>query len=106
MMIRRNLKYPPYYYICNIRISGKDSNYILSEALKIKNSLERNLTSTIILGPSTSSLFKMNNTYRYNIILKYKKEDNLYLYLSKVIEHYLNNNKIKIDIDFNPSQMI
>ena len=106
MMIRRSLKYPPYYYICNIRISGKDSNYILSEALKIKNSLERNLTSTIILGPSTSSLFKMNNTYRYNIILKYKKEDNLYLILSKVIEHYLSNNRIKVDIDFNPSQMI
>lgn len=106
MTIRKNLKYPPYYYICNIRVSGKDASYILGEALKIKNSLERNLTSTIILGPSTSSLFKMNNVFRYNIILKYKKEDNLYLILSKVIEHYLSNNKIKIDIDFNPSQMI
>ena len=106
MMIRRDLKYPPYYYICNIRISGKDASYILGEALKIKSSLERNLTSTIILGPSTSSLFKMNNIFRYNIILKYKKEDNLYLILSKVIEHYLTNNKIKVDIDFNPSQMI
>ena len=106
MTIRKNLKYPPYYYICNIRVSGKDASYILGEALKIKNSLEKNLTSTIILGPSTSSLFKMNNVFRYNIILKYKKEDNLYLILSKVIEHYLSNNKIKIDIDFNPSQMI
>ena len=106
MMIRRNLKYPPYYYICNIRISGRDANYILGEALKIKSSLERNLKSTIILGPSNSSLFKMNNVFRYNIILKYKKEDNLYLVLSKVISHYLSNNKIKVDIDFNPSQMI
>ncbi|MBR5370511.1 MAG: primosomal protein N' [Bacilli bacterium] len=106
MMIRRSLKYPPYYYICNIRVTGKDSNYILGEALKIKNSLERNLHSTIILGPSTSSLFKMNNVYRYNIILKYKKEDNLYPILSKVLEHYLVNNKVKVDIDFNPSQMI
>ena len=106
MMIRRSLKYPPYYYICNIRVSGKDSNYILSEALKIKNSLERNFNSTIILGPSTSSLFKMNNTYRYNIILKYKKEDNLYNVLSKVLDHYKTNSKIKVDVDFNPSQMI
>ena len=106
MMIRRDLKYPPYFYICNIRVSGKDASYILKEALKIKNSLERNLSSTIILGPSTSSLFKMNNVFRYNIILKYKKEDNLYLILSKVINHYLTNNKIKVDIDFNPSQMI
>lgn len=106
MMIRRSLKYPPYYYLCNIRVSGKDSNYILTEALKIKNSLERNLDSTIILGPSSSSLFKMNNTYRYNIILKYKKDDKLYLVLSKVLEHYLTNTKVKVDVDFNPSQMI
>jgi len=106
MMIRRSLKYPPYYYICNIRISGKDSGYIFSEALKIKNSLEKALTSTIILGPSSSSLFKMNNIYRYNIILKYKKEDSLYKVLSNVLDHYKTNSKIKVDIDFNPSQMI
>jgi len=106
MMIRRQLKYPPYYYICNIRVSGKDKDYILNEALKIKKSFERNFTSTTILGPSSSSLFKINNIYRYNIILKYKKEDNLYLILSKVLDHYKTNNKIKVDIDFNPSQML
>ena len=106
MNIRRELKYPPYYYICNIRISGKDKDYILNEALKIKKSLERNLTSTIILGPSSSSLFKLNNIYRYNIILKYKKEENLSLILSKVLDHYKTDNRIKVDIDFNPSQML
>ena len=106
MMIRKELKYPPYYYICNIRVSGKDPSFLLGEALKIKNSMIRNFKSTIILGPSSSSLFKINNIYRYNIILKYKREDNLYLILSKVLDHYKSNNKIKIDIDFNPSQMI
>ena len=106
MAIRRQMKYPPYYYICNIRISGKDKDYILNEALKIKKSLERNFTNTIILGPSGSSLFKLNNIYRYNIILKYKKEESLYSVLSKVLDHYKTNNKIKVDIDFNPSQML
>ena len=106
MSIRRQLKYPPYYYICNIRISGKDKDYILNEAIKIKNSFEKNFNSTIILGPSSSSLFKLNNIYRYNIILKYKKEDNLYLILSKVLDHYKTNNRVKVDIDFNPSQML
>ena len=106
MMIRRQLKYPPYYYLCNIRISGKDSSYILGEALKIKRSLERNFNNTIILGPSNSNVFKVNNIYRYNIILKYKSEDNLYSVLSKVLEHYKTNVKVKIDIDFNPSQIL
>ena len=40
MSIRRQLKYPPYFYLCNIRISGKDSSYVFGEAIKIKNSLE------------------------------------------------------------------
>lgn len=106
MQIRRQLKYPPYYYLSNIKISGKDANYIFLEAGKIKRSLERNLTKVIILGPSPASIFKMNNIYRYNIILKYKDDRDLYIILEKIIEHYKGNGKIKIDIDFNPSQML
>ena len=47
MVIRKQLKYPPFYYLCNIRISGKDDNFVLAEALKIKRSLERNLNEII-----------------------------------------------------------
>ena len=106
MNYRKILKYPPYFYICLIRISGKDSNYVYNESLKIKRSLDRNLNNTIIMGPTSSSLFRINNIYRYNIILKYKKEDNLYSILEKITNHYKTNVKIRIDIDFNPSQMI
>ena len=106
MDIRKKLKYPPYYFLCNIRISGKDQNNLVNEANKIKRSLERNLENTIILGPSSSIIFKMNNIFRYNILLKYKKEDNLYDILEKILEHYKSNVSVKVDIDFNPSQMI
>ena len=106
MSIRRQLKYPPYFYICNVRISGKDSSYVFGEAIKIKNSLERNLKNYIILGPTASSLFRINNIFRYNIVLKYKSDVFLYAILEKIVEHYKSNSKIKVDIDFNPSQMI
>jgi primosomal protein N' (replication factor Y) len=106
MELRRILKYPPYYYLCNIRISGKDALYIFDEALKIKRSLERNLNNTIILGPSASALYRLNNTFHYNIILKYKTDKDLYEILLKIIDHYKINQKIKVDIDFNPVQMI
>ncbi len=105
MSIRRTLKYPPYFYLCNLRISGNNSSYIFDEALKIKKFLDNNLNDYIILGPNASSLFKINNIFRYNIILKYKNSTKLYISLQKIIEHYKGNNKIKIDIDFNPSQM-
>lgn len=103
MQIRKKLKYPPYFYICYLRISSKDYDTASIEANKIKKSLERNLKSTIILGPSPANIFKMNNIYRYGIILKYKKEDNLYKILNMLYEHYRTNNKVTIDIDFNPN---
>ncbi len=106
MFIRRQLKYPPYFYICNIRICGRDASYIFDEALKIKKFFDNNLDNVIILGPSGSSLFRINNIFRYNIILKYKNDSSLYLVLNKIVNHYNSNNKIKLDIDFNPSQML
>ena len=105
MEIRKILKYPPFYYLCYIRISGKDMEYVSKEAEKIKRSIERNLTNTNILGPSPSTIFKVNNIYRFGIILKFKREENLKDILNKILEHYKGNLKIKIDIDFNPSQI-
>lgn len=102
MDIRRKLKYPPYYFLCYLKISGKDDNYILNEANKIKRSLERNLSSTIILGPSPATVFKINNIYRYGIIMKYKNNKDLYDVLTRIMNHYQSNNKVVIDIDFNP----
>ena len=103
MTIRHTLKYSPYYYICYLRISSKDYDLASKEANKIKKSLERNLDKEIILGPSPANVFKVNNIYRFGIIIKYKKDDKLYQILNKLIEHYRSNNKVVIDIDFNPN---
>ena len=106
MNVRRQLKYPPYFYLCNLKISGRDSNYVLIEALKIKRELSNSLLNTIILGPSIAGVFKVNNIYRYNIILKYKEINNLYEVLSKIVDHYKSITKVSIEIDFDPIQIL
>ena len=103
MSIRRELKYPPYYYICYVKISGKDNKYIYEESLKITKLFHNKLINMIILGPSPCTIFKLNNIYRYGIILKYKKDEDLREVLNKVIDHYKDNRNIKIDVNFNPS---
>ena len=103
MNIRKELKYPPYYYICYIRISGKDKDIIVNDANKIKRALDRNISNSIILGPSPCTIYRLNNIYRYGIIIKYKNEVNIKEILNRIIEHYKGNTKVKIDIDFNPS---
>ena len=103
MVIRRKLGYPPYYFLCYIKISGRDSKYIYQEALKIKQSLDCSLEHTTILGPTSLPIFRVNNIYRYGIILKYKREDKLRSELSHIKNHYKTNSKVRIDIDFSPS---
>ena len=102
MQIRRELSYSPYYYMTSIKIISKDYDKAKEESNKVGGLLRTKLTDSIILGPTVCSVFKMNNLYRFNIIIKYKKEDNLYPTLEYLQEHYKNSNNTKIDIDFNP----
>lgn len=105
MQIRKELKYPPYYYLVYIKILSKEYDLARDTSLKIKEKLEKTLLDSIILGPSTCSVFKVNNVYRFGIIIKYKKENNLYKILNQLNDHYKCNNKIKIEIDFNPNYL-
>lgn len=102
MFIRHKLGYPPYYYLTVLKILSKDYEEAKNISNKIGEYLKKNLTSTTVLGPSVASVFKVNNIYRFQLVLKYKKEDNLYPVLNSLIEHYKTNSKVKIDIDFNP----
>ena len=101
MNIRKKLNYPPYTYIISIKIISSDYEVAKKEAEELKVKLENNINSEV-LGPSIGSSFRINNTFRFGIIIKYKKDDSIVPYLKKCIDYYKNNNKVRIDIDFNP----
>ena len=102
MFIRHKLCYPPYYYLTLIRVISKDYDLSLKTASKVAKYLNDNLDNVKILGPSIASLFKVNNKYRFQILIKSKNISKQYPILIKLLEHYKNNNNINIDIDFNP----
>lgn len=102
MLIRHKLGYPPYYYLTVIKILSKSYEDARNVSSKVYEYLNKNLSNTVILGPSIANVFKVNNVYRFQIVLKYKKEDELHLILNQLIEHYKTNSKVKLDIDFNP----
>ncbi len=102
MKIRHELNYPPYYYLTSIKILSSDYEIARVESNKIGEYLKNNLKNSTILGPSIASIFRINNIYRFQLIIKYKKEEKLYDVLSLLIEHYQSNSKVKLDIDFNP----
>ena len=106
MSNRHKLDYPPYYYLTSIKIASKDYDIASKEIIKVKKHLEKKLSNdTIILGPTTASMFKINNIYRFQIILKYKKDPNIMKTLKELDELYMLNNKANIEIDNNPLQV-
>ena len=103
MQMRKLLKYSPYYYMILLQISTKDYDLGFKEANKISSYLRNNLNNdTIILGPSMASMFKVNNTYHYQIIIKYRKDEKLIPSLKYIDDIYKNNNKLNVELDFDP----
>lgn len=102
MDIRKKLGYPPYYYLATIKVLGKNFNNCQEEAIKITHFLKEKLTNSTILGPSAAGVSKVNNIYRVQMIIKYKKEENLYKVCGYLRNHYKKNSSVKLDFDFNP----
>ena len=103
MKIRKVLSYPPFYYITLVNITSRDYELGFGEANKIGAYLRKYLSNeTIVLGPSMANVFKINNVYHYQCIIKYKRDDKLNSVLTKLDEIYKVNNKVDISIDVNP----
>ena len=106
MKIRKILKYSPYYYMVLVSITSKDYELGFKEANKIGSYIRNNINKdSIVLGPTMANMFKVNNIYHYQIIIKYRKDDSLMKVLKFIIDMQVKNNKIDVSIDFNPSRI-
>lgn len=106
MKVRKMLKYSPYYYMVLVSITSKDYELGFKEANKIGSYIRNNINKdSIVLGPTMANMFKVNNIYHYQIIIKYRKDDSLMKVLKFIIDMQVKNNKIDVSIDFNPSRI-
>lgn len=103
LRIRKKLNYPPFCHIVALRIITEDYECGNSEIDKISKYLKNNLNDKYtILGPSVS--LKINNTYKFQLIIKYKEKELLYEVLNRVNKN-IKNKKVKFEIDFNPIKL-
>ncbi len=107
--LRKQLKYPPF---CDIIVIGFNSNSeskikAISENM-YKSLTEKNLENCNIYKPSPSPIDKIQNRYRWRIIIKSnmneKLNDILNQELRKIYEK--NDRSVNISIDVNPNNMI
>ncbi len=103
MNIRKKLKYPPYYFLVSLKITSKEYEECSKEATKVANYLKKKISDTsIVLGPTTANVFKVNNIYRFNIVVKYRFDDALFPVLKELDKLFVLNKKVSLEIDVNP----
>ena len=106
MKIRKQLNYSPYYYIILVSISTKDYELSFKAAKKVGDYLRDNLSpTTYVLGPTMANIFRINNIYKQQCIIKYKQDNKLKQTLFNLNEHYKTNNKVNVEIDINPNRL-
>ncbi len=102
MNFRRQLKYPPFYYLTLVKVLSKNEQKALEISTIIAKILRRDCRECNVLGPSMSNVFRINNVYRYLVLIKYKSEPKLYETLEKILNHYKTQAEFSIEVDFNP----
>ena len=110
MFLRKQNEYPPYYYIALLTVSHEDVLKAMDTADKITTYIKRHVSpNTVVFGPSASPMSRINNRYRYQCLIKYKREPNLAVILKKLNETYGRNaaqSGLQLSIDVNPFIMM
>lgn len=105
MALRHRGGYPPYYFTTQITVSDIDENKAQVKIYEINAFLRKKLgNKTVILGPSKSSIARMNNRYYFQLLIKYKNEPDLQNVLTEILNNSQKDNAkgLYISIDTEP----
>ena len=109
MGIRRQLGYPPYYFTIGITLSHKKEEEVIKRAYEVMNILRSGLSETSnILGPTPKPIARTHNLYHYQILIKYRLEDELGPTLNQVLAltQERENSELRLSIDHEPQQFL
>jgi len=109
MSIRRQLGYPPYYFTIGITLSHKKEEEVVKRAYEVMGILRSGLSETSkILGPTPKPIARTHNLYHYQILIKYRLEDELGPTLNRVLAltQERENSELRLSIDHEPQQFL
>ena len=103
--IRKTLNYPPFTDILNVLFQSKDVKFYDEVIIYLYQKLKNEFSSMYqILGPSSCMISKINDYYRWQIIIKGKYDFEVYNKIKEMIYENLQNFKFeyKVSFDINP----
>ncbi len=100
---RKELFYPPFSHLVNIIVSGKDENLVKSDINRLFSAISSKETSDfLLLGPSQAPFYRLNQHYRWHILVKTKKIMQFTIFLGKILAGFKKNESNKIITDVDP----
>lgn len=112
--IRKFMVYPPFCDICAINFSGEKEYEVLSSSRCFLFGIQEATKETykdvkvIVLGPMSPRISKINNKYRYRIIVKCRNTKAFRLMMDDLLIRFSKNREFKnvsVSIDINPESL-
>lgn len=112
---RKLFKYPPFYTIFSINISGSQRIATRQKLFELQQHIqaelrENNIKEIEIIGPNPSPISRINNRYRFYTFYKYKGDNKK---IKEIFKSILVDNKYNVDLQgyklsltFNPTNFI
>lgn len=110
MVMRKRGQYPPFYYLALVQVSHENLQLVVTTIEKMTAYMKAQLSNeAIVLGPQVAPIARINNRFRYQMIIKYRREPNLITALKKITAHFHDlqvSKGLSISIDLNPFSMM
>jgi len=105
---RQQLRYPPFTRLMNILIRGKNQDQSCQISMMVAGQLKMNNPDNdiLILGPAPCSLSKIQGYYRYHILLKSSKIQQMRQLALKSIQELSLPNGVDVVLDMDPGDML
>ncbi len=113
--MRKAMLYPPFVDLCVICFSGKNQERILSAAKDFFNMLRKLASKDYselplrVLEPSQTTMIKLNNKYRYKLIIKFRNSRRFQELISRLLVWFEKDKKyseVSVYVDVNPDMII
>lgn len=110
--MRRVLRFPPFLDLFRITLSGPEETQVLRACAVIRRSLEpwvkprqQGPEGPEVLGPAPAPVLKVNNRYRYRVLLKCRNGREIRAVLAQILQAAQQdraNRGLSIAMDVNP----
>ena len=104
ILLRKQLKYPPFCDIILINVSDRDNNIARKVTEQIYSNLKENQNMSVY-RPQPSPINKIKNKYRWRIIIKCKLNNNIINELTEAVNIPKLYKTTRIIVDVNPNNM-